>query len=98
MLEFLPQNHIDRKTFIDIALKYVDIDTIEFLLATGYHATPSFSLFRYDDDYYIIHRDSGMMISWYKNLGRINTCSQEKRNEKDYIEFFSLLNEETRDM
>lgn len=46
------------------------------------------------DEYYIIHLESGMMVNWYKHLGRTNTCSQKDRTIDDYYEFFRLFKEE----
>ena len=45
-------------------------------------------------EYYIIHLESGMMVNWYKHLGRTNTCSQKDRTIDDYYEFFNLFKEE----
>lgn len=45
-------------------------------------------------EFYIIHLDSGMMVNWYKHLGRTNTCSQSNRTIEDYYEFFKLFKEE----
>lgn len=47
-----------------------------------------------EDEYYIIHLESGMMVNWYKHLGRTNTCSQKDRTIDDYYEFFRLFKEE----
>jgi len=54
----------------------------------------SFAWFRNSDEFYIIHLDSGMVINWYKHLGRTNTCSQSNRTVKDYYAFFNLFKEE----
>lgn len=42
----------------------------------------------------IVHLDSGMMVNWYKHLGRTNTCSQSNRTIEDYYKFFKLFKEE----
>lgn len=97
-LEALPQYHIDRDTMVKLVDNIIGIDRLEDLFCYGDLLTlPSFSAFRYEDEYYIIHRDSGMMINWYKHIGRTNTCSQSYRGIEDYIEFFMLLNEEMKE-
>lgn len=53
-----------------------------------------FAWFSNSDEYYIIHLESGMMVNWYKHLGRTNTCSQKDRTIDDYYEFFRLFKEE----
>ena len=94
-LNDLPQYHIDRDTMCKIVEQTVGYDRLLDAFCHGeYITTSSFSLFRYDDEFYILHRDSGMLINWYKHLGRTNTCSQSYRTEDDYIKFFNLLSEE----
>lgn len=35
----------------------------------------SFEMFRDEDEFYLLHKDTGIMINWYKHLGRTNTCN-----------------------
>ncbi len=94
-LNNLPEYHIDRHTMENIVERTIGYERLLDAFCYGeYVTTPSFSLFRYDDEFYILHRDSGMLINWYKHLGRSNTCSQSGRTEDDYIEFFILLSDE----
>lgn len=98
-LNDLPQYHIDRDTMCKIVEQTVGTARLLDAFCYGkYTETSSFSLFRCSDEYYILHRDSGMLINWYKHLGRTNTCSQSDRTEDDYIEFFSLLSEELKEL
>ena len=39
--------------------------------------TWSFKCWRYDDEFYILHLDSGTLINWYKHLGRINMTNDK---------------------
>lgn len=43
------------------------------------------------DEYYIIHLDSGIIINWYKHLGRTNTCNKNGFNINDLNELLKLL-------
>lgn len=49
-----------------------------------------FNLFCNDDEFYILDMQTGMMINWYKHLGRTNTCNQ-KRTKEEVKEFLELL-------
>ena len=53
-----------------------------------------FTLFHHDDEFYIVHRNSGIMISYYKNLGRINTYNRPGFTLDDFGVFLKLLKEE----
>ena len=46
------------------------------------------------DEFYIIHRESGTMINWYKHLGRTNTCNKEGFTLEDLHELLVLLKED----
>ena len=54
----------------------------------------SFSLFRHFDEFYILHRPSGIMINWYKHLGRTNTCNRSDFTLDDLREFLQKLRED----
>lgn len=59
----------------------------------GVHAF-TFSLFRCDDTFYILHRDSGILVTYYKHVDRSNTCSREDFTDDDLAKFFKLLAED----
>ena len=47
-----------------------------------------------DDEFYIIHFDSGTIINWYKHIGRTNTCNDEDFTLNDLREMLILLKED----
>lgn len=84
--------HIDRDVMNNIVKDTIGYENLLDLFIYGeFNQTNSFAWFRDGDEFYIIHKPSGMMINWYKHLGRTNTCSQYNRHEEEYIEFFTLL-------
>ena len=62
-----------------------------FDLCTSTKIVNDFFLFRDEDEFYILHLPSGVMINWYKHLGRTNTCNKEGVTERDLTDFFSML-------
>jgi hypothetical protein len=50
-----------------------------------------FSLFRCEDEFYILHRNSGVLINWYKHAGRTNTCNRPDFTLSDFREFLVEL-------
>ena len=48
-------------------------------------------MYKEEDEFYIIHFRSGIIINWYKHLGRTNTCNKEGVSTDDLIEFLVLL-------
>lgn len=88
-LQILPQYHFDRDAFVRVIRKnYPDFEDDFFDCIPDKH-TDSFSLFTVGDERYILHRESGTMINWYKNLGRTNTCN--KPLDLQGLEEFILL-------
>ena len=49
-------------------------------------------MYKEEDEFYIIHFRSGIIINWYKHLGRTNTCNKEGFSTDDLIEFLVLVN------
>lgn len=96
-LETLPQYHFDRdeftKAFYDV---FENTDNIFNLIVEcqGHRVTDEFFLLYGDDEFYIIHRQSGTMINWYKHLGRTNTCNKGGFTLEDLHEFLVLLKED----
>lgn len=90
-LEDLPQYHIDRDVMCKIVAETVGYERLMDAFDHGTVICDSFAWFRNSDEFYIIHLDSGMMVNWYKHLGRTNTCSQANRTVEDYRTFFTLF-------
>lgn len=92
-LEDMRQYWLDRERFTLIFSNYIDADIFDNMWCDS-GTTDSFHWWQNSDEYYIVHMPSGMMVNWYKHLGRMNTCSQPWRNETDFKEFCRLLAEE----
>ena len=48
-------------------------------------------MYKEEDEFYIIHFRIGIIINWYKQLGRTNTCNKEGFSTDDLIEFLVLI-------
>lgn len=83
-LETLPQYHFDRDDFCKVFGEvFTDDEIIDIDVMCGYpQNTENFLLYRWEDEFYIIHRDSGTIINWYKHLGRTNTCNNIREAAK----------------
>ena len=92
-LETLPQYHFDRDDFCNVMFdvftteEYIDLD-VECGCNTH---LDNFTLMRVDDEFYILHRDSGTLINWYKHAGRTNTCNKPDLTLDDFREFLVEL-------
>ena len=92
-LETLPQYHFDRDDFCNVMFdvftteEYIDID-VECGCNTH---LDNFTLMRVEDEFYILHRDSGTLINWYKHAGRTNTCNKPDFTLDDFREFLVEL-------
>lgn len=62
-----------------------------------FNQSENFVWFKDSDEYYIVHKPSGMIINWYKHLGRTNACNQEGKSLDDLKEFFKLFNEDLKE-
>ena len=82
-LETLPQYHFNRDDFIEVFEEvFTDDEILDIYDRCGYpQTTDNFLLYRWEDEFYIIHRDSETIINWCKHLGRTNTCNKEAKNE-----------------
>ena len=45
-------------------------------MTSGYNSY-EFILTRYEDDFYILDTETGLLITWYKHLGRINMTNDK---------------------
>lgn len=96
ILETLPQYHFERHAFCKAFKEFFTSDQIfdiEVLCQGNTHCS-NFSLFHDSDEFYILHRDSGIMINWYKHLGRTNTCNRPDFTLDDLRIFLKALKEE----
>lgn len=66
----LPQYHIDRDKLCEIVKETVGYDRLMDAFCHGTVVCDEFAWFSNSDEYYIIHLESGMMVNWYKHLGR----------------------------
>lgn len=88
-LEHCKQYPIDRDTFCKLFKVVLEKD----IDCTYNFQTDSFKYFRIDDEFYLIHLDSGTMVNWYKHLGRCNTCNKNL-SMKEYELFAKMFAEE----
>ena len=95
-METLPQYHFDRDDFckaFESVFTYDEYIDIDVLCSGGVHLE-QFSLFRVEDEFYILHRNSGILINWYKHMGRTNTCNKPDFTLDDFVEFLKKLRED----
>lgn len=81
----MKQYPIERDVFCEIFGKIYSDFYDKFYDTT----TESFKVWRYDDEFYILHLKSGTIINWYKHLGRCNTCNKDLSIE----EYKKLVND-----
>lgn len=80
------------KTFQDI-LGLQRIFDIE-ILCQECQETDNFLLYFRDEEYYIIHFDSGIIINWYKHLGRCNNVNKNDFTFDDLKDILTKLKED----
>lgn len=95
-LRDLPQYHFDRDDFCKVFLEFFTYDEIYDIeaLCQGTKHLDSFILMYDEDEFYILHKNSGVMINWYKHLGRTNTCNREDFTLDDLRVFLKTLKED----
>lgn len=99
VLEPLPQYHFKRDDFCRVfgeVFTQDEIFTLE-VECQGSCYTDSFHLFYDNDEFYIIHKDSGIIINYYKHLGRTNTCNRSDFTLDDLRIFLKELKEDLKD-
>lgn len=96
ILSNLPQYHFDRDEFCDIFHEVFTSDEIYDIEVLCQSTTnlDDFVLLYNEDEFYILHRDSGIMINWYKHLGRTNTCNCPRFTADDLSVFLKALKED----
>ena len=97
-LKTLPQYHFERDKFVEAFKKIFSDEEIEKVLDLCINKTylDDFLLTHYEDEFYIIHLDSGTIINWYKHLGRTNTCNKEGFAYEDLIKMLKMLKEDVK--
>lgn len=96
-LRMLPNNYFDRDGFDSVLTEVFsseeELDNLE-CACDFQQCTDDFIFHRLDDEFYIIHKESGTIITWYKHFGRDNTCNKEGFTLDDLKEFFLLAKED----
>lgn len=75
----MEQYHFEREEFCNVFKKVFTNDKYGLLfdLMTCGYKSDSFILTRHDDDFYILDTETGLLITWYKHLGRINMTNDK---------------------
>jgi transcriptional/translational regulatory protein YebC/TACO1 len=97
LLEGSTQYHFDRNEFCSVFHEIFtndEIFDIEVECEANRILDCDFFLIRSEDEFSIIHKDSGTIINWYKHLGRTNSCNKEAFTLDDLREFLTLLKED----
>lgn len=93
MFDVMEQYHFERQDFFNVFNEVFTNDQygkIFDLLTLGY-STYGFILMRHDDDFYILDTETGLLITWYKHLGRINMTNDKTLTlEELKLEFIKL--------
>lgn len=79
MFDIMEQYHFERGDFCNVFNKVFaseQYDKLFDLLTSGY-SSYEFILTRHDDDFYILDTETGLLITWYKHLGRINMTNDK---------------------
>lgn len=89
----LRQYYFAREDFInEFRRVFTNIEILNIIsYCEDLQITDRFFLLYENGEYYIIHRYSGIIINWYKHLGRTNTCNMEGFTRKDLHNFLILL-------
>lgn len=94
-MKTLKQYHFDRDYFTSVFDEIFANRCFDLEVACQEHReTENFLLYYKDDEFYIIHFDSGTIINWYKHIGRTNTCNDEDFTLNDLREMLILLKED----
>ena len=90
-LEPLTMYQIEREDFRQI------YNTVEDYIYQEYkYEDDVFKFWRYDEEFYVLHKPSGTIINWYKHLGRTNTCNKDLilEEHKEFARLFLIDMEE----
>lgn len=86
LFEELPQYHFDR----DDMCKVFNTDFMDWFWDHLESSNDEFLITRSGDEFYVIHFSSGTIVSWYKHMGRCNTCNKNLTLD-DLREFKKML-------
>jgi len=81
MFDTMKQYHFERQDFCNVFNEVFTNNQYDkiFDLMTRYEGYQSykFILTRHYDDFYILDTETGLLITWYKHLGRINMTNDK---------------------
>ena len=81
MFDAMEQYHFEREDFCNAFDEVFTSDQYDklFDLMTRHdrYRSYKFILTRHDDDFYILDTETGLLITWYKHLGRINMTNDK---------------------
>lgn len=81
----MEQYPLERRAFEEL---FSEIEKRTFYEGINEVEDDEFRYWKYGDEFYILHKDSGTLINWYKHLGRCNTCNKPL-SIAEYREFAS---------
>ena len=90
----LKKYHFDRDVFCNTFMKFVTDKELTKILSKHSFVTSNFIFKRVGDEFYIIHMRNGIIINWYKDLGRNNTCNISDFTEANLKCFFNMFTDE----
>lgn len=95
-METLPQYHFERRDFAHVFEEVFTFDEyIDIYVTCGTNChLDEFSLFRWQDEFYILHRNSGILINWCKHMSHTNTCNKPDFTLDDFRDFLKKLRED----
>lgn len=79
---------IDRDLFIKL---FNNIDT--FLIDYYDFENEKIKIWLWEEEYFILEKETGILVSWYKHLGRCNKCNKNMSLE-DLKNFVLVVEEE----
>lgn len=92
---FNKEYYFDREQFVNTFHKVFTTDEILKIQVAcqEQRCFDDFLLYYNDDEYYIINLETGIIIRWYKHLGRCNGVNQANFGISDLIELLEQLKE-----
>ena len=96
MFDAMEQYHFEREDFCNTfneVFTSEQYDKLFDILTSGY-SSYEFILTRHDDDFYILDTETGLLITWYKHLGRINMTNDKTLALEELHQELSKLRED----
>ena len=98
MFNSMEQYHFEREDFCNAFNEVFTSDQYGklFDLMTRHDGYRSykFILTRHDDDFYILDTETGLLITWYKHLGRINMTNDKALTLDELKQEFTKLKQD----